>query len=209
MKRTLTFLLLSILGVTLVPGCTYLKDRGNDFLDMGGMHVSAGAQLGFNARATKLAQAGAGYATGDVASWDGRTFAIFEENRAEAGISVMYGNEAERYVHFANESYVKWDRFPENEDVDFDVQRDFDRGFWEIGGHVGIGFLGIGAHFDPMQMFDFLLGFIAVDFARDDERNSSRERLSGVPYGHWPRFPGETVDTEANGDPKNMENDSQ
>ncbi|MEM7167883.1 MAG: hypothetical protein AAF581_20695 [Planctomycetota bacterium] len=196
MNRTLSLFLLVTLAVGLLPGCAYMKDRGNDFLDMGGMQISAGAQLGFNARASKLAQAGVGYATGDVAAWDGRTLAVFEENRAEAGVSVLYGNGAERHVHRANESYVKWDKFDENNDVNFDLKRDFDRGFWEIGGHVGAGFVGFGAHFDPMQMFDFLLGWFAIDFARDDARNDYRERLSGVPYGAWPEFPPATVEME-------------
>ncbi len=187
--RILLFVAVATLSLS-VCGCkSYMKDRAADFLDIGGLEVSAGLQVGANVRATKFAQVGLLGATGDCVAWDGRTFAQFEENRQEVGISLFYHNYAERAVTRCNKAYRENDGFATEANEEwYDALRVHDRGFFEVGGRVGLGFLGIDAHLDVFQIADLIFGLVGIDMGRDDTRNADRTPVSSPPQDGWPEL---------------------
>ncbi|RMD79791.1 MAG: hypothetical protein D6820_07695 [Lentisphaerae bacterium] len=50
--------------------------------------------------------------------------------------------------------------------------------YWGIGGSVNAGLVGAKVEFHPLQLFDFILGFIGVDFLHDDFAHSRGLRFS-------------------------------
>ncbi len=180
-------------------GCvTYMKDRFNDALDVGGVEIGVGLQMGAHARATKFAQAGFGYSTGEVLSWDGRTFSFYEENREEVGLGIFYYNYADREILASNSTYYPEDWFLENLETVYDPDRIFDRKYYEVGGKLSLLFIGVDAYLDILQIADFAMGFLGFDICRDDTRNRDRSKQIEPPFSGWPELrPEETEEDEA------------
>ncbi|MGE3163651.1 MAG: hypothetical protein AB7O52_01960 [Planctomycetota bacterium] len=182
-----------------VPGCVYLKDRGNDLLDVAGVDLAVGPQSLANVRFTKAFQIGAGNSTGDVLSWHGRRFAYYEENREEMGFGMGLGNgyytHSDRFVKAANGSYRYLAENDAYADSTWDSEKTYDRGTFEVGFRVPLLFLGLGAHIDPMQIGDLLAGLICIDFARDDthHREAGRNPVYHDVLPDWPEFPAAEV----------------
>lgn len=182
-----------------LPGCVYLRDRGNDLLDVAGVELAVGPQSLANVRVTKAFQIGAGHSTGDVLSWHGRRFAYYEENREEIGFGLGLGNgyytESDRFVRAANRAYHRLADMDEYSDSTWDSEKSYDRGTFEVGFRVPLIFFGLGAHVDPMQIGDFLAGLVCIDVARDDTRHRKADRKP-VYHGvvpDWPEFPAAEV----------------
>lgn len=194
MQRTVRFVALVLLGLTALPGCAYLKDRGNDLMDIAGAELALGDTSLVNVRVSKALQLGFGRSSADVLSWHGRRLAFYEERREEVGTPMMTGAyfvESERHVHAANNAYLEWDRWDEAKESTWDYEKDMDRGFSEVGFRLPFFCFGFGAHVDPFQICDFLLGIFYIDFARDDSRNSERRPVTGPPVIEYPDFPPE------------------
>ena len=79
--RILRLLVLGMVSLTMLSGCSYFKDRAWDFVDMGGGKISAGPQFLINARASKVLQAGAGFAQHEGVSMRGRRFSTSPTDR--------------------------------------------------------------------------------------------------------------------------------
>lgn len=185
---------LAIVAFAMLPGCSYLKDRGNDFLDMGGVELAFGPQTLINVRMTKALQVGTGFSQGDVVSWHGRRLAVFEENREEHGVGLGLGNayftSSERHVKVANSAYREFAELDEYKESTWDAEKTYDRSHTEIGFRIPLLCAGLGVHVDPGQMCDFLLGIFCIDFSRDDTKNQERKpvRMS-PPLPDWMEFP--------------------
>ena len=192
--RSAALLAVSLLALS-SSACTYLSDRGRDLMDVAGFEVITGVQIGASVRASKIAQAGLAFSSGDVASWDGRALGCYEENRGEGGLGPFYANAADRHLYHGNKGYEQKDYFDQFEEETFDLARGFDRGFFEVGARVHAGIIGVGAFFDPVEAGDFILGLIGLDFARDDARNI--EKFDHPPGFGWPRLRKDEMEDEA------------
>ena len=171
-----------VMSGILFSGCAYLEDRGKDLLDVAGVTLYAGPQGLINVRATKVAQFGLGWATGDAYSWNGRRFSIYQESHKEFGVSAMYWSEIERKDKQGNADYFEYAEYDNSEQTTWDWEKDLDRGFYEVGTRLPVfGFGGIDAHVDIMQIADFVLGIFTVDFARDDMKNADEPPVLAPP----------------------------
>jgi hypothetical protein len=173
---------LALVAVVLLSGCagfgTYMKDRGNDFLDCFGARFSGGLGLLFNVRATQELQLGVGLMYVSEYGFIGRKPYDWRGNlMGEIGLPLLF------YMR----SYV-WGgliepkggdtkgimyTIPQDEKgpcsiAEFD--RDWDRQFFDIGFTVHALVLGVNFEFRTKEFADFLLGWFGVDFAGDDTK---------------------------------------
>ncbi|MCX7765283.1 MAG: hypothetical protein N2246_01050 [Candidatus Sumerlaeia bacterium] len=165
----------------------YFRDRGNDFLDIFRLRISAARQakgFGFHARVTTLAQIGGVYFEGEHVGLDRRAIGVWREERFSGGISALYFTDVNNDVVYGN-------RFTDLNDVWSQVK---DRGivrnnvYWDDGRHhpfsvgaeVQLGLLpGLDVGLYPTEAIDFLVGIFTLDPWDDDLMRI--ERLRPVP----------------------------
>ncbi len=154
----------------------YFIARGLDFADLLGLSVMYGVGLEVNARASKMAQVGAGwYDAHRRLGFIGRYPGYWAEERAEGGISLLYGHWLERRdLHGPITKYHPVGFFPRGQN--WDIQNGKDRTIDEVGGTAFVGFLGVDAHHRPVELIDFLLGWFTVDIMDDDYTTELRVR---------------------------------
>lgn len=121
----------------------YLPNRVIDFVDIWRLNAGVGLGFGLNIRPTKGLQAGVCVYDSVRVGLRGRRFPIWHEWACEWGFSAMY------YEH---------------------PQSEVERGFYEFGGTIHLGLIGLDAAFDIEEVLDFGSGFILYDPADDDLR---------------------------------------
>ena len=189
-------LMLGIVSLTMLSGCaSYFVDRGLDIADIGGIKVSAGPQGGFNLRASKVLQLGLMWSQSEVARWQGRRLSIYEENRFEGGVGFIYFLHNETSTVMGNDFHYTYDQYDDQTET-WDLERNFDRGFYEIGGSIYFIFAGFDVHVDAFQIADLLAGIFYLDPARDDTRNRDRRPVTGPPVEGYEELIEETKPDE-------------
>lgn len=146
----------------------YFIARGLDFCDLLGFSVMYGVGLDVNARASKMFQVGAGwYDAHRRLGFIGRYPGYWSEERAEGGISLLYGHWLERHdLNGPVKMYHPVGFFPRGNN--WDIQNGKDRTIDEVGGTVFAGFFGVDAHHRPVELVDFIFGWFTLDVMSDD-----------------------------------------
>ncbi|MBI4614579.1 MAG: hypothetical protein HY720_13295 [Planctomycetes bacterium] len=154
----------------------YFIGRCLDFADLLGLSVMYGVGLDVNARASKIAQVGAGwYDAHRRLGFIGRYPGYWSEERAEGGISLLYGHWLERRdLNGPITKYHPVGFFPRGQN--WDIQNGKDRTIDEVGGTAFAGFLGVDVHHRPVELIDFILGWFTVDIMDDDYTTELRVR---------------------------------
>lgn len=155
---------------------TYAKDRFHDALDIVRLRAGFprdGKAIGAKARVTSLAQAGYVAYDGTYVGLDRRGVGVVNEDRQEAGISVLYGS--------YNKMVPVWGNGFLKGDTDWSIVEDrrilrnlphWDDGrqrHLSIGAEVATPLFGIDAGIYPEEVLDFALGFFVLDIFNDDE----------------------------------------
>lgn len=170
-------ILLSLLFVLPLCGCSYFKDRMKDASEVVEVGVGFSMGLGINARATKLVQAGFGSYAGHWAGLREGSLAVWEENRVEMGAFPIYLHEVNRKsdqildIHHPFAVEVGYDTYMN------DLWLITDRGFFEVGVTANVIALGADVAFDCAEFADFVLGWCGVDLLADDCYNRDLEEL--------------------------------
>ena len=169
------------LALLALCGCApgYWRNRANDLRDIGKFKFSVGRGVQFNVRGTKLLQAGAGYVGGGSPEtsvsrigWNGRRFERWRETSRELGVGLAYWRSLSAEVPAGDGSWSRTGGSGQD-------GLDWDKGFWigvdgkkdrewfgvGLAAHAGIG---VDIEFRPLNVFDFLLGWIGLDISRDD-----------------------------------------
>ncbi len=154
----------------------YFRDRGNDFLDIFRLRLSAPRQLmgfGFHLRATALAQVGILYFQGEHFGLDRRALGVWREERFTGGISALYYTDVVNDIVYGN-------RFTDEDDIwSLWQERGIVRNniYWDdgrrhpvsIGVEVQLAILpGVDVGIYPTELVDFVVGFFTLDPWDDD-----------------------------------------
>lgn len=157
-----------LLFLILSSGCSYLKDRGKDALEI--IDLSGGFSMGVeaNARVTKPLQLGFGAYSGYWAGLKEGLFTTWEEDRAEMGLPFFYFHEIQR-----SGDRLVGIRHPLPGEQGYDEYLNDlflinDRGFFEIGATANLIFFGLNVGLETAELFDFLSGLFTWDPLKDD-----------------------------------------
>lgn len=184
-----------LIFLVLSSGCaqfgTYMKDRGNDFIDCFKGQLSVGMGIEANIRVTEELQAGLGMAIMFAkAGIVGRNVVDGNDKRGgflfEAGLAPLYyqidgasgpGHWNELYpgrkialgIPYGKKLYVSHGDHDDWHKMSIaDYEKDVDKRFFEIGFSFHALLLGIDFGFDLREFADFLLGWFSVDITEDD-----------------------------------------
>jgi len=157
------------------PVPLYFCDRLLDLSDFFRVRVHRPKGLrsvGLKARATALVQAGAIYFHGGSYGFDRRALGIWRERRIEGGIGPLYATQV-RSEALAGNYYLDDDQ-PWFELYDRRLVRN--GLYWDdgrlrplsIGAEAHVFFFGIEAEAYPLEMLDFLFGWVGIDAFDDD-----------------------------------------
>ena len=156
----------------------YLPDRILDMLDV----VSADAHVGpgclLNVHATRAVQAGAGVRAVLGFGWHSQRNLGFQY-QTEGGLVILpYGAQGHS-IGAAGTSgvrsstgHVAGTHLPSTE-----VYQDY-RDYWAFGGAASLLAVGMDVDFHPVQVVDFLTGWVGVDFLNDDFSHTKGVKLS-------------------------------
>jgi|GEM_PF-525901 len=176
-KIFLLILLFTLTAVTLEAGVPdYFRDRGNDFLDIFLLRVSAarGARgIGLHARATCLAQIGMVYFEGEHFGLDRRGIGVWKEKRTQGGVSLFSFSSVQNEIVWGNyflQEDTPWINFEERGLVRNDVYWDDGRKhIFSLKAEVQPGILpGLELGLYPFESLDFLVGLFTLDPQNDD-----------------------------------------
>ena len=133
----------------------------------------AGPGLMVNAHATKLAQAMGGWSDAYHVGFRGRSAGIWQEQRKEVGVSLLYYQKVQR------ERITGWVESFRTEKMDLDTSAVYannnDRSFLGVGAMIQAGVM-VNVNVRPMQAFDFVLGWLAIDVLEDDTGKPKRNK---------------------------------
>ena len=159
-----------VLLIGVAPGCAMIRDRGYDLAQT--IDVAAGYSEGLSAsaRVTKLIQFGFGGYRGIY--WGGLkqgTLGLWEEERTEFGLGPFFVHELfrgdggclldVRHPLFGDPGFRQ---------VSWDVTHYADRGWFDIGATGNLVLVGVDVAIRPIEVFDFLAGFVGFDPLLDD-----------------------------------------
>lgn len=176
-RRLLIALMLSLVVVSAQAGVAgYFRDRGADFLDLLLFRISAprGARgIGFRARATALAQVNALYFEGEQFGMDRRGIGVWAERRTQGGVSLLSFSNIENDIVWGNyflKPDTPWMKYQERGLIRNDNYWDDGRQhFFSVSAEVQPILLpGVEAGFYPVEIVDFIVGFITLDPQNDD-----------------------------------------
>lgn len=189
MKLTITrtFLAAAFLSSAAVASADiplYLKNRGNDFLDL--FRLRAGIPedakgAGLKARATSLGQAGYVFFKGTYAGIDRRGIGIVEERRHEFGVSALYASFNEM-VPSAGNDFLKgeggWHTIDDRRIIRNLPHWDDGRNRpLSLGAEIATPYIAFDAGLYPGEALDFIGGIFTLDVFQDDEKEAY-----GIPF---------------------------
>jgi hypothetical protein len=156
-----------------------MRDRGADAAQVLNLSVGWSEGLAANVRATKIAQVGFGSYRGIY--WTGLkegVFDVWQEQRSELGISLLYMHEVFRgdgATLLDIQSPLYGD--PGFREYAMDVTHDTDRGFFDVGltGSLVVAGVDVAVRFG--ELADLVSGFFGVDLMTDDLYAPSDEEL--------------------------------
>lgn len=167
-------------------GCTYLKYRGEDLLEIVDVGVTLSVKPGFALYGwgVSIAPGGVGYVDGVFVGWGGGQIGITRHYLRAVGVGIIGYEE------------IGWGKF------DLEDRRTLHRTVQGIAGlplallwrgsaaytpacvhHIHLGWVGLVANARYMEMVDFLLGWTTLDIAGDDGRK----------IGKWPWMSEDTL----------------
>jgi hypothetical protein len=158
----------------------YVPDRVFDLLDIFSFDIHFGGGVFANAHATRALQAGAGLRSVGGLGWhDYRSLGV--ESQKEAGLNVLaLGAQGYSATRVGTSGIQETSQgmagihFPS--DLIYQEYRDY----WAVGGSVTAVFIGFDFDVHPVQIVDFLLGFIGIDICNDDFAGTRMVSLSGL-----------------------------
>jgi hypothetical protein len=160
-------------------GCTYLRYRGEDFLDIADIGFTVSIKPGFAlyADAVSVLPLGFSYVDGYFLGWGGGQFGFTRHYEHCWGLLAI-GHETHAWGKFSkgnpstlNRQFVGIAGLPL-----FPVVQSRPSYMPACVHYLHLGFIGAAANARYMEIIDFLLGFACVDLARDD----------GKPMSRWP-----------------------
>ena len=161
----------------------YVPDRVFDLLDLVTLDVHVGLGAYANLHLTRAAQAGAGLRTKIGAGLhDQRSIGL--ANEAEFGVAALaLGTQSfsGASVGLPGGLAVGADSMAGMHWPSDDLYQTY-RDYWALGASVTAGLVGLEFDFHPMQIFDFIGGFLFIDFARDDLATTRRLRFNAVEH---------------------------
>ena len=137
-------------------------------------------------RCTKFFQVGSGAFSAKTYGMLGRARGVWEEKRGEWGISLLYYSRVQKKFISGNEALAKLLETPASKReafgaaeklADVDLLQPHDRSLLNIGFGVHIVTVGFDIGFNPLEFFDFLFGWIGVDFKKDDLATLREEEM--------------------------------
>ncbi|RME03942.1 MAG: hypothetical protein D6805_04660 [Planctomycetota bacterium] len=144
-------------------------------------------------RFTKFFQFGSGAFKGTTYGTLGRGVGVWKETRGEYGLFIFYFSQVEREFVSGNQALKDKLTDPEknkkHQDFGFetaakklsdvDALQPRDRGLLDIGFGAQIVTLGFDINFNPIEFGDFLLGWIGIDYQKDDSATirAQKEKL--------------------------------
>ncbi len=159
----------------------YAPDRVLDLLDLITFDVHVGLGAYANLHATRAAQLGAGLRTKIGAGLhDQRSIGLATE--AELGVAALaLGTQSfsGSSVGLPGGLAVGADSMAGMHWPSDDLYQTY-RDYWAVGASVTAGLVGLEFDFHPMQIYDFIGGFLLVDFAHDDLATTRRLRFNAV-----------------------------
>lgn len=179
-----------IAATLLLPGCAYLGERGRDLGDIVRLEGAVGVGIQANVAAGELLHLGVGSSRRWSAGWEYGLPTC--EKRIEDHFPLSYAwSVIEPDV--AALHTLKWGEGPENPRHRCPVMapgalssgtvRKPAMQFWNL--EVGVMALAVGveAGVNPAELLDFVLGFLGIDIARDDDAEGRRARRLWIPAG--------------------------
>jgi hypothetical protein len=146
----------------------WLPDRLLDLADVVSFSMLGGSGLFLDYHATRAFQFAGGARSGGGIGWhDHRSLGI--KSQAEGGVTLIAAGTHSFVGALIGTSGIRGavgnvDGIHRPSDP---LYREF-RDYWAIGGGGTVGFLGAEIDFHPMQLADFLAGFVGIDFLNDD-----------------------------------------
>lgn len=165
-------------GAATATAESYLRDRGNDFLDIFRLRAGMpnnGEAWGAKVRVTSLAQVGYVHFDGDYIGLSRRGFGWIEERRTEGGVSLAYASRHQNIVRSGNQYLSEQTLWSEVENRRLVLNKpywDDGRGdVLSIGAEVATPIGALDLAVNPSQALDFVVGWVGIDLFNDDERN--------------------------------------
>ncbi|MEI7851179.1 MAG: hypothetical protein WCH86_05040 [Kiritimatiellales bacterium] len=139
----------------------YPVNRGGDFMDMLSLQFGFGFGLHANAHATRAAQVGFGGAAVSRFGFDGRQGGLCNESKAEFSL-----------LPFTMETFRRSNAFggftdysiPEDSATLYRLHRDYTG----VGAEATAGIVNVGGEIHPVEVLDFVVGFLGLDLSSDD-----------------------------------------
>jgi hypothetical protein len=178
---------------------TVFKDFALDLFDIFQLDLSGGEGLLVNARATKLAQVGAGHEDVGKFGWNQRSLGLWRERRTEGGLSVLYYTDTAMVPMHGTSTL--FDRGYQIED--WTILHNEDHHWLDFGATAHVLFVGADANVSPKEAVDWAVGLLNIpmtlfpvhsllgirhdniDLANDDTASRLR-KAHEVGYVHQP-----------------------
>ncbi len=146
----------------------WLPDRLLDLLDVVTLSVHLGPGLYADQHVTRGLQVAGGLrSTGGIGLHETRSLGL--KSQSEAGLMVLAGG-----AHGYGGALIGTSGLRAASDDTFGLQRPTDelyqemRDYWAVGASATVLFVGAELDFHPLQLADFLAGFVGLDFLNDD-----------------------------------------
>jgi len=161
-------------SVFLATGCTYLKNRGRDALDMAdiGFTFSATPQFGMYANCPFIAPGGYSKVDGTYVGLGGGKFGVMEHRQEAAGLlfwgreKVDWGDSGSSQRSDDAEAYTVG---PLGLAADSDGKATYKP---QCAHYLHLGFMGVTGNLNYREWGDFLLGWVGLDINGDDSRGA-------------------------------------
>jgi hypothetical protein len=151
-----------------------------DLLDIFSFDINFGGGVFANAHATRALQAGAGLrSVGGIGWHDNRSLGV--ESQKEAGLNVLaLGAQAYSATRVGTSGIQETSEGMAGIHCPSDLIYQEYRDYWAVGASVTAVFIGIDVDVHPIQILDFLTGFIGIDICNDDFAGTRMISLSGL-----------------------------
>ena len=158
----------------------WLPDRLLDLLDVATFDVHFGFGAYVDAHATRALQAGGGFrSTGGIGLHEGRSIGL--KSRTEAGLSVIAaGAHSYAGANLGTSGLVTGAGHTAGLFRPTDPLYHQLLDYWAIGGGGTAGIVGADWDLHPVQLVDFLAGFVGIDFLNDDLARTRRLDFDAV-----------------------------
>lgn len=158
----------------------YFPDRIKDFFDMFTLEVNVGPQIGVGAWVTRAGQAvvytgsTAGIGFYQKSGPGGRAESSFDIAAGPVGGTVVAGAKGGIFGPGGTTASVVALHKPSEE-----LYQNY-RDYWGIGGKLGLIVVGFEAEYHPVEIVDFLAGFVLIDVLNDDMATTRRMKYNRI-----------------------------